>query len=113
MIDKFKQRETMKKVFKLEDEKKHPDRVIEAIKHEVRKYIKREKKKTLPEGVDFWKFECKSAIDDEEVKEIDFLEITKAIDEASIKKAKTLYLEIIATNGYKEKKENNAETETE
>ncbi len=96
----------MKKTFKLEDGKRHPDRIIEAIKHEVRKYIKREKRKKLPEGVDFWKFECKSALNDEEPKKLDFLDITKAIDEASTQKASTLYLEIIATKGYKQKEEN-------
>lgn len=95
----------MKKVFKLEDGKRHPDRIIEAIKHEVRKYIKREKRKVLPQGVDFWKFECKSSINDEEPKSIEFLDITKAIDEAAINKAQTLYLEIVATNGYKQKEE--------
>lgn len=95
----------MKKTFKLEDGKRHPDRIIEAIKHEVRKYIKREKKKKLPEGVDFWKFECKSALNDEEPKTIEFLDITKAIDLAKENNAETLYLEILATKGYKEKKE--------
>ncbi|AXH15356.1 DUF6172 family protein [Malaciobacter mytili] len=95
----------MKKTFKLEDGKRHPDRIIEAIKHEVRKYIKREKKKALPQEADFWKFECKSSINNEEPKTIAYSEITKAIDEASIQKAETLYLEIIATEGFKNKEE--------
>ncbi|MGM0519004.1 MAG: DUF6172 family protein [Campylobacterota bacterium] len=91
----------MKKTFKLDDGKRHPDRIIDAIKHEVRKYIKREKNKKLPSGVDYWKFECKSAINEEEPKKIDFLDITKAIDNASSNKADSLYLEIIATHGHK------------
>ncbi len=95
----------MKKTFKLEDAKRHPDRIIEAIKYEVRKYIKREKRKALPEGADFWKFECKSAINNEEPKTIVYSEITKVIDEASIQKAETLYLEIIAIQGFKKKEE--------
>lgn len=95
----------MKKTFKLEDGRRHPDRIIDAIKHEVRKYIKREKNKKLPSDVDYCKFECKIAINDEEPKKIDFLELTKSIDEASTKNASTLYLEIIATNGYRQKKE--------
>ena len=95
----------MKKTFKLDDGKRHPDRIIEAIKYEVRKYIKREKKKPLPEGVDFWDLKCKTALNGEEPKVIEFVEITKAIDEASTQKAETLYLEIIATKGYRVKEE--------
>lgn len=100
----------MKKTFKLEDGKRHPDRIIDAIKHEVRKYIKREKKKKLPENTDFWKFECKSAINSEEPQTLDFLDITKAIDNAASSKAETLYLEIIAKATVKEKKEKPQET---
>jgi len=103
----------LKKTFKLEDGKRHPDRIIEAIKHEVRKYIKREKKKKLPENVDFWKFDCKSSINGEEAQHLEFIDITKAIDEAASCKAETLYLEIIATHGIKEKKEKIQESQEE
>ncbi len=33
----------MKKIFKLTDEKKHEDRVLDGIKNDIRKYVKREK----------------------------------------------------------------------
>ncbi|MGA1931415.1 DUF6172 family protein [Arcobacter sp. YIC-464] len=101
----------MKKTFKLEDGRRHPDRIIDAIKYEVRKYIKREKKKKLPENVDFWKFECKSSINGEEPQHLDFLDITKAIDNAASSKAETLYLEILATPGIKEKKSEQEDSE--
>lgn len=103
----------MKKTFKLQATNKHPDRVVEGIKHEVRKYIKREKRKTLPEGVDFWKFECKFAKNDEEPQVIDFLDITKYIDEAHASKSDSLYMEILATKGYKQNKELESSTEDE
>ena len=86
----------MKKTFKLQVENKNPDRIVEAIKHEVRKYIKREKRKALPENTDFWFFDCKFAMNDEEPKQIEFAEITKSIDEAAEAKCVTFYLEIIA-----------------
>lgn len=86
----------MKKTFKLKQENKHPDRVIDSIKYEVRKYIKREKKKALPEDKDFWFFDCKFAIGDEEAKVIEFVDITKSIDEAAKSEAETFYLEILA-----------------
>ena len=43
----------MKKTFPLTQPKLHPDRVLDAVKHEIRKYLKRERRKPLPEGVEF------------------------------------------------------------
>ena len=39
----------MKKVFKLQVENRNPERQLEAVKNEIRKYMKRERKKKLPE----------------------------------------------------------------
>ena len=50
----------MKKIFKLTDEKKHEDRVLEAVKNDIRKYVKREKKKKLEDAkTTYWDFDCK------------------------------------------------------
>ena len=50
----------MKKVFKIKQEKLQPDRAVDAIKNELRKYIKREKKKDLPnKKTMYWDFDCK------------------------------------------------------
>ncbi len=49
----------MKKNFPLQIEGKNPDRVLEAVKHEIRKYFKRERNRALPKEVDFWDFDCK------------------------------------------------------
>ena len=38
----------MKKTFQLAQEGKKPDRLLEATKHEIRKYIKRERRRALP-----------------------------------------------------------------
>ena len=42
----------MKKTFQLHVEGKNPDRVLDRVKHDVRKYLKRERSRALPEGVD-------------------------------------------------------------
>jgi hypothetical protein len=94
----------MKKTFKLKVENKNPDRLLEAVKHEIRKYIKREKNKPLPEGIDYWKFECKFAKNDDEHKVIDFVEITDCINAASKEDCETIYMEILSTPGIKEPK---------
>lgn len=95
----------MKKVFKLKIENKNPDRLLEAIKYEIRKYIKREKNKKLPENVDFWKFDCKFGKNDEEPKVIEFVDITQNINEAAEAGCESFYMEIISTEGIREKKE--------
>ena len=52
----------MKKTYALQVEGLHPDRRLDAIKHEIRKYLRRERGKTLPEGADFWDFDCRFAV---------------------------------------------------
>ena len=49
----------MKKTYPLTAEGKHPDRVLEAVKHDIRKYFKRERSRPVPAGADFWDFDCK------------------------------------------------------
>ena len=91
----------MKKTFKLTSEKLHPDRVVEATKHEIRKYLKRERKRKLPEGVDFLDFDCKFGADEVDCEVIHLSEIDKSIDWAVTDKKESFYLEIIAKPGYR------------
>ncbi len=50
----------MKKIFQIEQERLKPDRAVDAIKNELRKYAKREKKKDLPnKKTMYWDFDCK------------------------------------------------------
>jgi hypothetical protein len=49
----------MKKTFSFSHPKKQRPRVVEAIKYELKKYIKRERNKKRPEEVDFWDFDCR------------------------------------------------------
>ena len=47
----------MRKTYPLHIDGRHPDRVLDAVKHDVRKYLKRERRRDLPEGADFWDFD--------------------------------------------------------
>ena len=89
----------MKKTFKLQVEGKHSDRLLEAIKHEVRKYVKRERRKTLPAGVDFWAFDCKFGVTAEQAEVVRLGEITKKMDEVASAGGDSFYVEIIAAHG--------------
>ena len=48
----------MKKTYPLNVEGKNADRVLEAVKHDIRKYFKRCRAAKLPAYVDFWDFDC-------------------------------------------------------
>ena len=54
----------MKKTFNLTHPKIKVPRLVEAIKHEVKKYIKRERRKPLPPNVDYWDFDCRYGVDE-------------------------------------------------
>lgn len=93
----------MKKTFPLEVPNHKPPRVIEAIKAEIRKYLKRERRKTLPEGTDFWDFDCRTGKDATSAETVHVSEITKPIDAASLENWAAIYIEILAKPGYRTK----------
>jgi predicted extracellular nuclease len=107
----------LKKTFLLTDPKKDPQRVLEAIKSNIKKYIKREKRKELPEGSNFWKIDCKFGLNKEDAKEIRFEDIMKNINEVSEQKSQSFYIELNSTasnmNFKKKEKETKIETNNE
>ena len=87
----------MRKVFKPTDPKKHEDRVLEAVKHDIRKYVKRERKKDLPEKATmYWDFDCKVGATAEDAKVVVFEEFIKALDAVKATGATEMYVEILA-----------------
>ena len=87
----------MKKIFKLIDEKKHEDRVLEAVKNDIRKYVKREKKKDLPDkSTMYWDFDCKIGATKEEATQIPYEELIKALDKLKAMGIKEVYVEVMA-----------------
>lgn len=91
----------MKKTFSFHVPGHQPPRVVEAIKNDVRKYLKRERRKPLPEGVDFWDFECRvgPAADQSEAKHVE--EIVPAIDQGASEGLSSIYIEILAKPGHR------------
>lgn len=88
----------MKKTFPLQSTRHKPPQVIDAIKHEIRKYLKRERRKELPEDADFWDFDCQVGQDGpQRVAKVG--EIIAHIDEASKQDWPSVYIEIIAKPG--------------
>ena len=94
----------MKKTFQLQVEGKHPDRVLDAIKHEIRKYLKRERRRDLPTGVDYWDFDCKFGLSAEVAETVHVANLIACIDATVQAQASSFYVEILATHGVRMKK---------
>ncbi|WP_020675097.1 DUF6172 family protein [Geopsychrobacter electrodiphilus] len=94
----------MKKTFKMSHPKIKVPRLVEAIKYEVKKYIKRERGKTLPANVDFWDFDCRFGDDEATSEVIHLSEINKCISQAEARELESFYLEILAKPGIRSKK---------
>ncbi|WP_127716845.1 DUF6172 family protein [Halobacteriovorax sp. HLS] len=94
----------MKKIFKLKIDNKTPERQADSIKYEVKKYIKRERKKDLPEGADYWDFDCKIGLEESNANIIHSQEINPSIDKLLNDQVEAFYLEIIAKPGHRAKK---------
>jgi len=73
----------MKKIFQLKIEGKNRERLLEAAKHDIRKYFKRERAKPLPKGVDFWDFDCKSGYSQESAAAVAEAGLIKSIDKVA------------------------------
>ncbi|MBC7465407.1 MAG: hypothetical protein H7256_05390 [Bdellovibrio sp.] len=86
----------MKKNFSLTAPNKKPDRQVEWVKHEINKYLGRERRKTLPEGVDYWDFDCKFGADESSAAVIHVSEIGKKIDGIVLENRPSFYIEILA-----------------
>lgn len=89
----------MKKTFSLTSEKKAPARQVEWVKHEIQKYLAREKRKSLPENVDYWDFDCRFGKTEDAAEKVFVNEIRSKIDEVVMDGAETFYLEILAKPG--------------
>jgi len=93
----------MKKTFHLTHKKIKPARLIDTVRRDVKKYIKRERNKELPEGVDFWDFDCKFGPTAEQATAIHLTEIGKHIDAAEAEQLTSFYIEIIAKPAHRSK----------
>lgn len=89
----------MKKTFELTHPKIKLERRVDAVKHEVKKYLKRERKKTLPAGVDYWDFDCQFGNTEAEASPIDLADINKRIDQTQVDGLTSFYIEVIAKEG--------------
>lgn len=89
----------MKKTYPLSVEGKHPERVLEAVKHDIRKYFKRERNRPVPAGADFWDFDCRVGISADAAEVVRVGAVIEAVDAAVQSGATSVYVEILSKHG--------------
>ena len=89
----------MKKTYPLRVEGKHPDRVLEAIKHDIRKYFKRERNRAVPTGADFWDFDCQVGPSADSAAGVRVGAVIEAVDAVAQSGAAAVYVEILSKHG--------------
>lgn len=91
----------MRKTYQLSIEGKNRDRLLDAAKHDIRKYIKRERAKALPAGVDFWDFDCKAGASEGTASVVPFADLIGSVDALVKEGGDQFYVEVVATGGHR------------
>ncbi|HAS82997.1 MAG TPA: hypothetical protein DCS43_10090 [Verrucomicrobia bacterium] len=94
----------MRKTFTLTHPKIKVPRLVDAVKSDIRKYVKRERRKDLPDGVDFWDFDCKFGSTADVAQTVHLTALNKCVDEAEKQELSSFYIEILAKPGVRQKK---------
>ena len=98
----------MKKTFPLHVPGKEDPKVVEAIKLQLTKYVKRERRKTLPPEFDVWDFACKVGSDSGTATAIPLPEVPQAVESVAKAGGAEVYVEILASAGNRVKKPSSA-----
>ncbi len=91
----------MKKTYTLQIEGKNRDRLLDAAKHDIRKYVKRERAKPLAAGADFWDFDCKLGATAAAAQPVHFAALMAAVDALVEEGTDAFYVEVIAKAGHR------------
>jgi len=91
----------MKKTYLLTVEGKNRDRLVEAAKYDIRKYIKRERAKALPKDVDFWDFDCQFGTSDGSAVPVHVAELFTAIDALIAADGSQFHVVVVAKPGHR------------
>ncbi len=77
-------------------EGKNRDRILDAVKHDVRKYIQRERRRVLPEGADYWDFDCRFGATQAAAEVVHLSSLIGHIDVVARAGGDQVYVEILA-----------------
>ncbi len=91
----------MRKTYALNIEGKNRDRLLDASKHDIRKYVKRERARALPAGVDFWDFDCRFGATEGLAATVHFAALMSAIDTLVVAGGEQFYVEVLTRHGHR------------
>ena len=91
----------MKRTYQLKLEGKNRDRLLDAAKHDIRKYAKRERARILPAGVDFWDFVCRCGRNEATSTLVHFAALMAAVDALVGEGAEQFYVEVVTHPGHR------------
>ncbi len=94
----------MRKTYQFNIEGKHRDRVLDAIRHDISKYLKRQRRAALPAGADFWDFDCRFGLSQDEAAGVNLAHLKGLIDAAAQEGAAAVYVEILPRPGLRQTK---------
>ncbi|SFE22513.1 DUF6172 family protein [Paracidovorax konjaci] len=89
----------MRKTYVLHIEGKNRDRLLDAARHDIHRYLRRERRRTLPEGARFWDFDCRFGATQDGARSVREEEITGLIDAVARSGDAQFYVEIVARPG--------------
>ena len=86
----------MKKIFPLHQPGRDDARVRDKIRHEINKYVRRERQKPLPEGFDWWLFNCRVGPSQAAAETLPLAQVGGAIDTVARTGVEEIYVEIVS-----------------
>lgn len=89
----------MRKTFQLHIEGKNRDRLLDAARHDIHRYLRRERRRALPEGTRFWDFDCRFGPSQDDATSVFEEDIIGLIDGVAASGATQFYVEIVARPG--------------
>lgn len=92
----------MRKTFQLHIEGKNRERVLDAVKHDIRKYLQRERRRAVPEGAQFWDFDCRFGLTQDTAEVVPLADIKARINTVASEGGSQFYLEILAKAGVRQ-----------
>lgn len=89
----------MRQTFPFANPRHKPPQALAALKSRIRKYIKRERGKSVPEGVDFWDFNCRIGKEESAAAPVSIEDLIPRLDAIAAGGSSHVYVEILAKPG--------------
>ncbi|GKT02210.1 DUF6172 family protein [Acidovorax sp. SUPP3434] len=86
----------MRKNFTLISPNKQRERVLDGVKHEIRQYLRRERKRELPAGSNYWDFDCRFGLTKESAETVPLADLIDHVGAAAADGADAFYVEVLA-----------------